>query len=640
MRAPNSNSSRRITIWLVSAVVLFGSMGCRSGLSRSGIVRVTERPSDPLSAIDGPNQRLAISNRVDKKASRPSLPGESDQVGTTVDRASVGENRRITVRGDRTPVEQAAAIASNESAGSPVRQATRSDLAQVDLSNADLPPIESSTPAKPAVDQSPLGSDEYNQIVKEFSDYSPEVQAEAMRRLMAGMAARATASQQPAAVTAALTDQLDHLPALPDVQPGSSDRRTSRLGAPPQRSKFAYSDTAPRPVEQVAMESSPNPHGRRRESFPANETITDDQTLSAKNTADPPTANSAMESQPATETLADVVRENASSASSFASSNHSDSSRSSVVQTASAILPDQDTRSRDVVSTAMVSNPAHSVLQKYDNGEWGQPSDDSPPRITTLESPLSEKSLNASPATALVDPLASADSAMLFASLVDKLRIAPENESEAARAGRLIKLRHLMVLSGDPDAAVADIEGLSESEQDYLRHQLMGLWTMVDPDGHPVPRRRLSAAVTDLRLATRYAAAASDTLEVRSLAFCTEIVSCGQFKPFKNTRFKAGQPVLLYVEVDNFTARSVDSGFEIYLRGDYDIFDSEGNRVVGQKLPQDKQISATYLRDYYFGIQMNLPSELDPGTYRLRLTMEDVNAKKYGQADLEFSIAK
>ena len=48
------------------------------------------------------------------------------------------------------------------------------------------------------------------------------------------------------------------------------------------------------------------------------------------------------------------------------------------------------------------------------------------------------------------------------------------DESEAERSSRLIKLRHLMVLTGDPDAAVAQIEGMADAEQEYLRHHLLG----------------------------------------------------------------------------------------------------------------------------------------------------------------------
>lgn len=230
---------------------------------------------------------------------------------------------------------------------------------------------------------------------------------------------------------------------------------------------------------------------------------------------------------------------------------------------------------------------------------------------------------------------------VLYDALAQQLSKTPAVEEPAERTARLIRLRHLMVLSGDPDAAVEKISGLSDSEQEFLRHQLLGLWTIIDPDGHPTsPSRRFTSAVPQIREAAKFAAAATDALEVRALAFCTDIQSYGQFKRFEGNRFDAGQQVILYCEIDNFTAKRVDNGFETHLQGSYDIYDSENRKVLSQLLPADQQVSANYLRDYFIAYQMLIPKELPAGTYKLRLTMEDRNGKKYGNADIPFEIAK
>ena len=230
---------------------------------------------------------------------------------------------------------------------------------------------------------------------------------------------------------------------------------------------------------------------------------------------------------------------------------------------------------------------------------------------------------------------------VLYDALAQQLSKAPVSEEPAERTARLIRLRHLLVLSGDPDAAVEKISGLSEAEQEFLRHQLLGLWTIIDPEGHPTsPSRRFTSAVPQIREAAKFAAAATDALEVRALAFCTDIQSYGQFKRFEGNRFDAGQQVILYCEIDNFTAKRVDGGFETHLQGSYDIYDSENRKVLSQLLPGDQQVSTNYLRDYFIAYQMLIPQELPAGTYKLRLTMEDLNGKKYGNSDIPFEIAK
>ncbi len=237
----------------------------------------------------------------------------------------------------------------------------------------------------------------------------------------------------------------------------------------------------------------------------------------------------------------------------------------------------------------------------------------------------------------VVDPQSESE---LIAELVTRLSTPVPGESEAERSSRLIKLRHLMVINGDPDAAVERIEGMADAEQEYLRHHLLGLWTMIDPHGHPVPSRRFTTAIPQIREAAKFAAAATDSLEVRSLAFCTEIESYGQVTPFSGNRFTPGQQVILYCEIENFTVKKLENGFETHLQGSYDVYDAKNEKVFSQVLPADQQVSANYLRDYFIAYQMFLPSELAPGTYRLQLTMEDAHGKKYGQSSIPFEIAK
>ena len=195
-----------------------------------------------------------------------------------------------------------------------------------------------------------------------------------------------------------------------------------------------------------------------------------------------------------------------------------------------------------------------------------------------------------------------------------------------------------MVLAGEPESAIESIEGLNETEQHYVKNQLLGLWTMIDPDGHPSSGRRITEALPRFREATRYMAAATDSLTLNSLEFCTEIESYGQIKPFEGNRFAAGQQVILYCEVENFAAESKDGHYQTQLQGNYDIYDATGTKVISQLLPADQQRSRNRLRDYFVAYQMNLPKGLPSGTYRLQLTIEDVVGKKYGQSNIPFEI--
>lgn len=249
------------------------------------------------------------------------------------------------------------------------------------------------------------------------------------------------------------------------------------------------------------------------------------------------------------------------------------------------------------------------------------------------------------PAAALLMPpaanaLESASDAELFNALLTRLQSPQPGESEGERLRREIIKRQLQVLSGDLEAAAEPLAGLSDSEQEFLNDQLAALGTITQAGGHPAASRRFSAALPQFRSAVQHLSQAAEQLELRSLAFCTEILSYGQVTRFPSNRFEAGQRVILYCEVDNFVAVQTADGYETELQGSYEIFDAQGTKVASQVLPADQQVCDHYLRDYFIAYQMHLPAQLTPGEYRLELSMECVKGKKYGQASLPLVIKK
>ncbi len=240
----------------------------------------------------------------------------------------------------------------------------------------------------------------------------------------------------------------------------------------------------------------------------------------------------------------------------------------------------------------------------------------------------------------LSEPTEQWEDLQLYQELVRRLASPRPGESDGDRYRREVMTRYLMVLAEDPDEAVTPIAGMTADEQEYLRNQLLALWTVIDPEGHPVAARRFTAAVPHVREAILRLGATAEKLDIRTLAFCTDIQSYGQIKRFDSDRFDPGQRVILYCELENFVARRTDAGFETHLQGSYEIFNSDGQKVAGQVLPADQQTCHHFLRDYFIAYQMHLPAQLASGSYRLELTMECVHGKKYGQASVPLEITK
>jgi hypothetical protein len=197
---------------------------------------------------------------------------------------------------------------------------------------------------------------------------------------------------------------------------------------------------------------------------------------------------------------------------------------------------------------------------------------------------------------------------------------------------------------GHIDEAVAAVESLDEAQREAYKHVMFSLGVWLSPDESRRAPLRTAKVLRSLRDATTELAAASK-LEVRNLAFCTDVDAFGWYREFPRNEFQPKQPVVLYVEVDNFAAeKKSPTAFETELQGSYQIFDSGGRIVAERQLEPDKAVCRNHRRDYFLRYVMYMPADITPGRYRLELTVEDLKAKdkyqgrKLGEGMIEFSI--
>ena len=216
-----------------------------------------------------------------------------------------------------------------------------------------------------------------------------------------------------------------------------------------------------------------------------------------------------------------------------------------------------------------------------------------------------------------------------------------ENPSpqETARVNQEMTLRLLYLANRQLEEAMRPIEGLTEPERDYVQHQVQALYEASNPDPIPVKNRQWSLVMNSQREATNQLAAISN-LEVKSVSFCTDVQGYGVVTKFPSNTFKPDQDLLLYCELDNVAADDVKEGFETQLQGSYEIIDPNGRRIADQLLPMEKEICKNHRRDYFIVYRIYTPMQIGPGNYQLRLTVEDMKARKFGQATLDFQIQK
>lgn len=221
---------------------------------------------------------------------------------------------------------------------------------------------------------------------------------------------------------------------------------------------------------------------------------------------------------------------------------------------------------------------------------------------------------------------------------LEGLKNEPTAASPEEQIHREMVTRLLHLSLGDVNSASEPIDGLQNHGQDFIRHSLEALYEATNPQGNPVEVKRYTLAMLSQRKALQHLAAVSN-LEVLNPAFCTEVDGFGVITKFPQYSFRPDQELLLYCELDNFVSTHIEGkGFETQLQGSYEIVDSAGRRIADQLLPMDSHLCRNQRRDYFIAYRIYVPQKIEPGKYQLKLVVEDLKGRKFGQNSLDFEV--
>jgi hypothetical protein len=111
--------------------------------------------------------------------------------------------------------------------------------------------------------------------------------------------------------------------------------------------------------------------------------------------------------------------------------------------------------------------------------------------------------------------------------------------------------------------------------------------------------------------------------QVRGLAFCRRIRGYDNIERLETTAFAAGQPLLLYSEVEHFFSEPTDGGFHTKLSSALELIAPGGQTVWRQDFAAVEDMSDAPRRDFFLSHSLRLPAKLSPGRYILRITLHD-----------------
>jgi hypothetical protein len=215
----------------------------------------------------------------------------------------------------------------------------------------------------------------------------------------------------------------------------------------------------------------------------------------------------------------------------------------------------------------------------------------------------------------------------------------PPDPRSTHEAYQFARLRLLQLVAGDGEGPLEPIPGLTPTEQTYWSNQLFALKTMLDHAAQTDDQNRAALARSQLQEADLKLGELS-ALSVLNLSFCKEVLAYGNYEPIGNTRFRPGEGVRLYAELENYRSETTDKGYHTSLATSYEVLDKNGNRVAHGEFAIIDDYCLRRRRDFYMEFALDLPARVYASEYQLQILVRDKLSGKLGKASIPFTIAE
>ncbi len=264
-------------------------------------------------------------------------------------------------------------------------------------------------------------------------------------------------------------------------------------------------------------------------------------------------------------------------------------------------------------------------------------------------------------------PVAPVDKAIVTAQIEDSIRPDPKAdywqdelkklislmEAEASRPAaddspaeqqahiqRQVYLRMLYLMAAEPEKAQLPIIGVEAVDQEFWTSMFWGMSNYFDDEQTGDPGTRAAQTIAQLNSAARQLQSVAD-LELRNVSFCQQIDGWGLYDRFDHDEFQPGQAVLLYGEIRNFSTEATAAGmYRTLVSSTIEIVKTGQEDAVLER--NDLGVTEDQCRglrsDFYNSYRIDIPAHLTPGSYQLRLTVEDKLNGRFATQTIGFTI--
>ena len=219
----------------------------------------------------------------------------------------------------------------------------------------------------------------------------------------------------------------------------------------------------------------------------------------------------------------------------------------------------------------------------------------------------------------------------------------PVDDTPAERQAhiqRQVYLRMLYLMDAEPEKAQLPIADVEVVDQEFWTSMFWGMSNYFDVEQTGDPGTRAAQTIAQLNSAARQLQSVAD-LELRNVSFSSQIDGWGLYDRFDRDEFEPGQEVLLYGEIRNFSSEATPTGFyRTLVNSTIEIVRAgEEDNVLERNDLGDTEDHCRGLRsDFYNSYRITIPSRLTPGSYQLRLSVEDKLNGRFATQTIGFTV--
>lgn len=200
-----------------------------------------------------------------------------------------------------------------------------------------------------------------------------------------------------------------------------------------------------------------------------------------------------------------------------------------------------------------------------------------------------------------------------------------------------VSSRLLYAALGDQRQALQPLQGVDPFDGQYWQHMIQAQLDYFDQSAGIPFESRLGEVVQSLHQALKVIEQRAP-LVISKPILCKKVHNFGNYEEFDEYRFRSGDGVVVYWEVENFQSVSSRKGFRTSMDATFEIYDTAGKKRHESQHPFTDDYCERKRTDYFNAVLFQFPEDLGAGDYILKVILHDKTSDKVAENQCRFTM--